>query len=381
MAKKQLIALYILYVVPFITGNAILPFLPIYVEQLGASPSITGYYLAISFGALATGTMVAGWLSHHYGRRKRLLVIAFMSSFLGLLWMAQTNSVFVLTIATSVVWFSGGIISTIVLILTGIFADENQRGTTFGILATASSLGAIIAGLYAGQILDLLDFQGLFVVTGFLFFIPMFALPLLEDAPHVKPKKSKVDEPKIPLGIVFWLLFFASVLLNGANFSNGMIRPILMNSLAFDSQAISSTVTVTGLGTILLPFAIGWLSDRIGRKPLLIVVYALVLMSLVVTMSAIDLWHFWLASVLGGMIITGFALGSALLTDIVRPEALDQALSRFASTQWFGGVLGYLLTGIALENLGINPTLIAGVMILIVAIVLLSMIQSSHTKQ
>jgi MFS family permease len=93
------------------------------------------------------------------------------------------------------------------------------------------------------------------------------------------------------------------------------------------------------------------------------------------------LWHFWMSRVMLGIVGTGFALGSALLTDISEPEELDTALSRFATTPWIGGVVGYALTGIAMEQVGMISTLWLGLFTALVAALLIFSIRlKSVTK-
>lgn len=377
MTKKQLFALYICLLVPYISGSSLVPFLPIYVEQLGASSSITGYYLAISFSVLAIGTFVAGWASQRFQRRKLMLLISFAGSVVGLGLMAFATNLILLTIATCIVWFMGGIITTIVYIMTGMFAEEAERGRTFGILASAISVASIISGSYTGLVIEQSGYPTLFLITGALFIIPMFAVVLLEDRQIEISSKQKNDVPKIELGQVFWFLFFAALLVNAANFATTMVRPILMDSLAFDARAIASTISVMGFVTLPIPYIFGGLSDRFGRKPILILVYVIATLGFAVTAFSTDLWHFWLSTIFTGSLATGLAIGSALLTDITAPKALDTALSRFASTQWIGGVMGYLIAGVAIDQLGMLNTLLGGVLVALIAIILIFQIQSA----
>ena len=76
MTKKQLAALFICILVPWTIGNGVLPLLPIYATQLGASPAASGYYLSFSYLSLALGTILAGWISDKFQRRKLSLIIS-----------------------------------------------------------------------------------------------------------------------------------------------------------------------------------------------------------------------------------------------------------------------------------------------------------------
>jgi hypothetical protein len=49
MSKKQLFALFVCSLVPYVVGNGLLPLLPVYAAHLGAESAEAGYYLSISY--------------------------------------------------------------------------------------------------------------------------------------------------------------------------------------------------------------------------------------------------------------------------------------------------------------------------------------------
>ena len=93
------------------------------------------------------------------------------------------------------------------------------------------------------------------------------------------------------------------------------------------------------VGTLLslpLPLVIGRLSDRLGRKPLLLLCFLTTLPGLIILAAAKDSWHFWLASILQTGIGLSVVVGAALMTDIFPDESLDTALSLLTATPWIG---------------------------------------------
>ncbi|UCC65329.1 MAG: hypothetical protein JSV36_09925, partial [Anaerolineae bacterium] len=75
MSKKQLLALFLCSLIIWTGGNGLSPLLPVYATQLGADPAMVGYYLSFSYLALASGTVVAGWLSDNVQHRKISLIV------------------------------------------------------------------------------------------------------------------------------------------------------------------------------------------------------------------------------------------------------------------------------------------------------------------
>jgi MFS family permease len=134
------------------------------------------------------------------------------------------------------------------------------------------------------------------------------------------------------------------------------------------------------LVTLPLPLLIGWLSDRLGRKPFLIVCYLMTTVGLVILASASQLWHFGASSAFQVALVPSLVVGSALITDIFPKEMLGAPLSLFNATPWIGFVVGFSSGGSAMNAYGIGPTLMSGVLLTLVAIIVLIPIQKRQPQ-
>jgi DHA1 family tetracycline resistance protein-like MFS transporter len=161
------------------------------------------------------------------------------------------------------------------------------------------------------------------------------------------------------------------MLVNLVNFTMSLGKPLTMSAQGFDNTAISSTLLIAGLINLPLPYALGWLSDRWGRRPILILSYLGGTLGMLVLFGSVDLWHFWTAQALISFIGSGSAVGAALVTDLVAPENLSASLARYDTARWLGGVLGYAGTGIAIQHLGLGATFILGALLPLIAITLI----------
>ena len=108
----------------------------------------------------------------------------------------------------------------------------------------------------------------------------------------------------------------------------------MMDSQNFDATAISTTSSIGGLFILPLPLIVGWLSDRIGRKGLIILIYSLQMLGAILLANATTLPIFWISTMLFSTIGASTTVGSALITDISPPESLSTTMSRYISTMY-----------------------------------------------
>jgi len=277
---------------------------------------------------------------------------------------------------TALLWFLAGITTTIVSILVGLFVDDSERGRIFGIIGLAAPLGGIIGGFASGAIVDRWGYQALFTIDAIAYIVlPIFGV-LLADKPAVirAAKTSSESSQSVMLSRAFLLLFFASVLAHIANSQIVLGRSLIMDSFHFDATSISSTGAIGSIISLPFPVFIGWLSDRLGRKPLIMICYLASLIGLAVLALSSDLWHFWVAMALQSIIGAGVAVGSALITDLVPRDSLATPLSVYSSTQFIGYVVGFGGMGTVIKLVGLSTSLLIGIVFCIAALALLLVI-------
>ena len=357
MPWRQLAAIFCNRLFPAIYGNALISLIPIYTsENLEASESALGVFLSIGFAALTAGTIAGGWLSDTFGHRKRFLWLVAIN--IPMFWlMGRAQNITQLALLFSVMWFFNGTSSALTTILTGISSQAETRGMSFGIVWLPLALGALLGGLVSGPIVDWGGFEALFIGCAIFQLGQLLAVFFVEDEFVAQAEQtmtiSLVDlRAWTGLGGAFIALFLASNLTYITPYVGFLGRPLVMDDLGFDSTAISSTVAFSGAFSLPLMLVVGWLSDRIGRVPLIVGCYALNVAGMLLLSTATDLWQFQLST---GMLLgvnASLVAGSAYVTDIMPPEQLGRALALFSATAWIGGVVGFVLTGYIVEIIG-----------------------------
>jgi MFS family permease len=384
MNNRKQIGLVLIWRLIFgIVGGGPLALIPAYAAQFGAQADLIGYYLAFAFSSVAVSTFVAGWLADRFQRRRPFLIAASVALAGGALWMGWVGDLRLLIVVMALWFFAGGVGLTMIAILTGLLAGESERGRVFGIFEVSVSLGALIAGVTLGAVADRWGYRALFTaLAGLGCLLPLIAWWMRDQSttPAARMEQPGTGGVHRLAGVVI-ILLAARWLAAIAGYATQFATPVMMNALLLSATAVSLTSAVGGLISLPLPPLIGWMSDRLGRKPLLI---GLMLVgaagAALLAGSALD-WQFWaVTGVLYIFQIAGRAVGSAFLADSVPPESLGRGLSFYGMMEWIGGIIGYGATGYAIQNLGAPTTLYIVAALPLLAAVMLSPIRSKQTK-
>jgi len=354
--NKHIAAFFLCNFAILFVGFGLFPLLPVYASGYGATPSMVGIYLALTYISISLGTMLPAWLGGRISQ-KVVFVGAGSLGVPGLILLGFATEFWQLVVLTGTVWFTGGIGIALVNVFTGRFAEKSQRGRWFSLIALTTPLGAVIGGAAVAWLVEMQGYRVMFTALGLVYALwPLVGLLLVKYQPATQ---TALPESRVALqvrpGRIYTLLLF-SVLLVAMTISISRLGlSLTMKASQFSPAAIAGTNVVGGLVTIPLVLGLGLLSDRVGRKLLLALGCILAALSAVLLISANQLWHFWVVSavVLAARSLST-SLASALATDILSPEVLGKALPGLSSMNWVAGVLGFAGSGYMIETLGEN---------------------------
>lgn len=163
--------------------------------------------------------------------------------------------------------------------LVAVDSGADQAGRSFGLQRALDTFGSVLGPVVAGGVLLIVGHgaSGLRLVFA-LAAVPavgaMLALRRIHDVPAI----DRRDAIKAPLGRPFVVLLVAVTLFGLANSSDTLLL-LRASSVGFSPAALAFVYAAFNLVYALLAFPAGALSDRIGRRPLLLVgwsTYALV---------------------------------------------------------------------------------------------------------
>lgn len=160
-----------------LSNTALFPIVPLFVQDLlGTTHGVasdTGWVMALSGITAATGSYCAGRLQRHVGLR--VLLAVFLVAAAGLLLpqsMAPSYSTFLVLRAVAA-FAIGGLVS-LVGTLAAVSSPANAKGTAFGLVGAASSMGFGAGPLLGGAIAAAFGIRTVFVLAA----MSMIALPV-----------------------------------------------------------------------------------------------------------------------------------------------------------------------------------------------------------
>jgi DHA1 family tetracycline resistance protein-like MFS transporter len=168
---------------------------------------------------------------------------------------------------------------------------------------------------------------------------------------------TQIEETPKPRGAAFGFIFFAS-LMNSISF--GILIPILpdlIKQMSGGDTAAASTwnalfATVWGLMQFVCGPILGMLSDRFGRRPVLLLsIFGLFVDFLFMALAPNLAWLF-VGRVLNGITASSFSTANAYVADITTPDQRARNFGLIGSAFGFGFIIGPTLGGIlGQENL------------------------------
>lgn len=154
-----------------------------------------------------------------------------------------------------------------------------------------------------------------------------------------------------PLGV---LACFSSGFINTGLF---VLLPLYAKRLGYGDARISILLSVAVIGPLFIQYPVGWLADRFGRRPLMLVTTLLAILlsaAIVATPPSRFLWLIALTTMLAGMISPLYALGVGQTSDYVAKKDFVSASAGLLMAWGIGAVVGPIVAAPTMRFFGAN---------------------------
>jgi len=358
--------LKIAWIGTFFTGasfSIVMPFMALYVEELGIKGAMVEWYagLSVALSALASALVSPVWgrLADRYGRKPMMIRASMVMTFTmgGLAFVPNVFWMLFLRILNGL--FAGYVPNATALIASQ--APQQRSGYALGTLSTGLTAGVLIGPLLGGTLSEAFGMRCTFLLVGVILFICclLTIFGLREDFQPIENGEMMTLSQvfaKIPSKSLLIGLFVTSMIIQ---ISAQSIAPMLALYIRYlgqrDNILFYSGLIVSAMGFSSLlstPF-LGKLGDRIGNHRLL-------LMGLFYSFLLYFLCGFAGSALQLGILrfAYGFGIGAlmpsvnSLLTKMTPKEGISRIFSFNQSFSYIGQVLGPFVGSAVATGLG-----------------------------
>ena len=399
-ARKRQNTLWEVYVFKGITGNVfilglvsfftdvssemIYPLLPLFLTgALGAGPAFLGVIEGVAESTASLLKLFSGIVSDRVRRRKRLVLLGYSISALMRPLIGAAGSAFTVLLIRTGDRVGKGIRTSPRDALIADSVDPALRGKAYGFHRSMDHAGALVGPLIATLLLAyfVTDVRTVFWLAA----IPGLCAVLLivwkvSEAERVTPPKEKLRLALLPAGPLrrYLLVLFLFTLGN----SSDVFLLLKAGTLGVPAYRIPLLWTFFHLVKMLCAMPFGALSDRIGRKSVIVAGWCVYSLSYLGYGFATHEWQIWLLFALYGLFF-GLTEGveKAYLADMADPALRGAAFGWYHFAVGAGALPASILFGLIWQSFGaVAPFLFGAALSACSAGLLLMLVQPSAAQ-
>jgi len=340
-----------------ISSEMIYPLLPLYLTtQLGASPAIVGLIEGIAESLASLLKVFSGYISDKVQRRKGLAMLGYASSTVGkLLLFLSTSWVWVLG-GRAVDRFGKGVRTAPRDALIADSTAKERRGRAYGLHRALDTAGAVVGVGLAYYFLTAYrgDYKAVFLYSLIPAALGVAVLSLARETRAVRAAASgrplSFNWSALPARLK---AFLAVVLLFTLGNSSNQFLLLRAKNLGFPPASVLLLYMAYNVIYALFSYPAGRLSDRIGRKTLLVagyIFYGLVYFGFALIREASHLWPLFAAY--GLYIAFTEGVQKALMADLAPVELRATLIGLHATFVGIGLFPASFLAGILWDAFG-----------------------------
>ncbi|MBX8924782.1 MFS transporter [Veillonella parvula] len=354
----------------------IIPFLPIYLLELGVSKDDVALWSGLVFGItfLIAGIMAPIWgkIADNKGKKRMALRAGFAIA-VSYVLIGMVTDQYQLLMGRALVGFANGFYPA-AMTMVSLSVDEKQVGRALGIFQTGLILGNVIGPFLGGAVESVVGMRPVFYISGIAVFIATLAVLFLVKEPKLEVENTtSKEQSKQPVKAtslredfksvqeqhvlirLLWIYFFMQCVIM-------MLQPILALYVG-DMQGTMEGAAIIS-GTIL---SIGGLAGslttniwvRIGERRgyFRTISYCMLGSGVVLLLQSlpVGIWWFGVLQVLIGSCIVGINPSlSAAVTLNTEPGFRGRMFGMTTTAQQFGSMVGPVFASIVSTYIGIS---------------------------
>ena len=356
---KNIILLGLVSFLTDVSSDMIYPVLPIFLSDvLHSSKLFIGLIEGVAESTASILKVFSGWLSDRLGKRKFLVSLGYGLSSLGKPILSVVTAGWQVLLVRFMDRFGKGVRTSPRDAMIADSSLEGRRGLSFGFHRAMDSGGAVIGPLLAFLFLPLINrnYRMLFLIASIPAFLSVLLLILfVQEKRKVKEKISSLTKPKFSGFDRKFKIFVMGITIFTLGNSSDAFLFLRAKSLNIDVVYIPILWLVLNAVYALVSSPAGWLSDRVGRKNLILsglFVYALVYLGFAFATRS---YHVWLLFAVYGLYY-GLANGTmrAHVADLVGEDKRATAYGIYHGAVGMTALPASLLFGWLWQLVGVS---------------------------
>ena len=367
--RRILIWMCVLVCVNQLGFGSMVPSLPLYAQSFGVPASAIG--LAISVYGLArfVSAVPSGHFSDRLGRR-HMLAIGGLVSAAGSFWCAEAYGFHDFIVARFVAGAGAGIILTTGQIVLADISSPERRGRNIATYQAAFLFGFGVGPFPGGLLAGYYGLSAPFLATGVTSVVVAIIawLTVTETRPvATSASKASASSPPVPfvrqmmvlLSQRGFLLVSLIALMNAVVRTGGLFALIPLLATATIGLSVAEIGFAMMLGSVcglIVAYPAGWLSDRFGRKSVIVPSTLLNGASMAMFCFAPNYGWFIAASVIWNIAVSvSSSAPAAYVVDAAPPGMNAAAMSTYRMTADAGYVVGPIGLGLLADATTVPP--------------------------
>lgn len=372
-----------------ISTEMLYPVLPIYLSQyMGTSGSIIGIIEGIAQAAQNMTQGFSGWLSDKWQKRKPIALFGYILSAVSKPLVGVFNTWPGVLGARVCDRLGAGSRAAPRDALIAASVEEKYRGKAFGLEGIGDNLGAFLGPLLTILLFFILkvNIRSIFYLAFIPGLLAVFMILLVKEKRSDESATSKIN---IQLGHFpkdYWRYLLITALFGIGNSSNAFLILQIRNK----GLPLIYTILIYAfynLVAALISFPAGALSDRWGRKPLLIASFLIFTISYAGFAFTSKLYFAGFLFIFYGLFQGIYrSVGKTLATDFVPSHLRASSIGWYATVVGLSGLVASSVAGVLWDQVSHASVFIYGAVFSLIATLLLlffkpTKMQSSHMKE
>ena len=351
--------------------------IPLFARELGASGVVIGFTVAGYWVSRILLEIPSGLISQRFGYF-RSMVAGLGLNVVGALLSALARDPVQFVLARALMGIGAPLFFAVATTFVLNLFDAERRGSAMGIFQGIEFGGTILGSAFSGYLAAMFDFRTSFLVSAGLILLSMVPLVLL---PHIREESGRmVAGSSLSFSDIRTVIRNRNLLIvSSATFAEFVMSVGILMTIfpLFAVESLGISLTDVGLlmgsrsvGFVLAMFTMGTISDRVGRKPVMLFglgATAVLIASLGFVSS------FW--GIAAVIFVLGISTGAiwivspVLAAEAVEPDQRGAAIGTYRTFFDLGSILGPIVMAAVFEAYGMAPCLYLASALLLVNLV------------